>query len=330
MASSKHSQDLFSWQCFLAILQTGSVRKAAEKLALEPSSISRRMTALELELGVKFFDYSLQGGAVLTKEGEIALNNFAPLLQAHETALNCLKNRTVSSKKTLRITCPIGYSISTLRQAVQLFQEDFPNTRFWLESIKQGDDRFESLGYGTDIIISTVQRENASLSSILISDHRCICVASPQFLREHQIKDPTDLFRVPTGGHSLFVNNTVFENLSNGQKISISADFSVMSDNTYLLLDWAEAGSGVLIACPHVPAAARLEARKLSLILPDWKIPNNNVVAYFQKNRASDPNALEPIFCEYLKKISDKNQSAADKVLSMTKEIPLWARLLEN
>lgn len=325
MATSKPSQDLFSWICFLKVLQCGSIRKAAEELNLEPSTISRRISALESELSLKFFDHSSVSGSVLTEEGRIALYNFGPLVQAHETAVNCLKNRVLSTKKTLRITCPIGYSISTLRSAVQLFQKDFPGTRFWLESVRQGTEEFEILGHGIDIIISTVKRENASFSSNLISDHRCLCLAAPEFLKRVQLKEPKDLFRVPTGGHSLFVNDTVFENENTGQKQSLSLDFAIMSDNTYLLLDWAEAGGGVLIASPHVPAMQKIESRRLIPVLLDWRITNSNVFAYFLKNKSSDPNSLEPIFCRYLKKISDENQLNADKVLSMATEIPMWA-----
>ena len=328
MATSKPSQDLFSWICFLKVLQCASIRKAAEELNLEPSTISRRISALESELSLKFFDHSSVSGSVLTEEGRIALYNFGPLVQAHETAVNCLKNRVLSTKKTLRITCPIGYSISTLRSAVQLFQKDFPGTRFWLESVRQGTEEFEILGHGIDIIISTVKRENASFASNLISDHRCLCLAAPEFLKRVQLKEPKDLFRVPTGGHSLFVNDTVFENENTGQKQSLSLDFAIMSDNTYLLLDWAEAGGGVLIASPHVPSMQKIESRKLIPVLLDWRITNSNVFAYFLKNKSSDPNSLEPIFCRYLKKISDENQMNADKVLSMATNIPMWAASL--
>lgn len=63
--------DEFTLRCFLAVIETGSFTKAAQKVKRTQSAITQQMSSLEKSLGKKLFDRGKQ--MRLTKDGEIFL-----------------------------------------------------------------------------------------------------------------------------------------------------------------------------------------------------------------------------------------------------------------
>ncbi|BDW84461.1 helix-turn-helix domain-containing protein [Roseicyclus marinus] len=68
------------------IQRTGSIRKAAENLAISPSALNRSVQSFEEELGLPVFD-RVPGGVRLTMAGELLLN----LLDRHLVAFDDLR-----------------------------------------------------------------------------------------------------------------------------------------------------------------------------------------------------------------------------------------------
>ena len=67
-----HRVDWDRLQAFLAVARTGRVSAAARRLDVEHTTISRRLAALESELGVPLF-YRTTRGYLLTAHGQNAL-----------------------------------------------------------------------------------------------------------------------------------------------------------------------------------------------------------------------------------------------------------------
>ena len=63
--------DEFTLRCFLAVVETGSFTRAAEKVKRTQSAITQQMSSLEKSIGKKLFDRGKQ--VRLTKDGEIFL-----------------------------------------------------------------------------------------------------------------------------------------------------------------------------------------------------------------------------------------------------------------
>lgn len=70
-------------RAFAAVAQTGSFTRAAEKLYTSHSSISRAVSALERELGVRLVERDNRVGG-LTRAGEILLKGAEEILGREE------------------------------------------------------------------------------------------------------------------------------------------------------------------------------------------------------------------------------------------------------
>ncbi len=82
--------DEFTLRCFLAVVETGSFTKAAQKVMRTQSAITQQMSNLEKSLGKRLFDREKH--MKLTKEGEIFLTYANKIFGLHLEVLDRFKN----------------------------------------------------------------------------------------------------------------------------------------------------------------------------------------------------------------------------------------------
>ncbi|MFI0435749.1 MAG: LysR substrate-binding domain-containing protein [Parachlamydiaceae bacterium] len=82
--------DEFTLRCFLAVIETGSFTRAAQKVNRTQSAITQQMSKLERNLGKRLFDRGKQ--MRLTKEGEIFLPYANKIFSLHLEVLDRLKH----------------------------------------------------------------------------------------------------------------------------------------------------------------------------------------------------------------------------------------------
>lgn len=307
--------DFLSWKCFLAVVKRGGVRQAALDVGLEPSNVSRRIRALGEALGSPLVRQN--GRALeLTEAGEAAVRNFAPIVRSLEAALAGTRPAAGGAARRFHLIAPSGYTMAIVRHAVVRFQRAYPRTHFWLETGRYGEENFENLGKGIDLIVSTIERENAFYVRRELADHRTLCLAAPSLLRAHPIERPEDLASLRLAGNTQFITNQFFEHEQTHERVRLCSDFSLMSDNTYVLLEWAAAGHGVLAGCPHTTAVDYVRQGLLEAVLPRWRLRNNRVYAYAGKKEAAEPETLLALFMDMLCEASETMGKAADRVFA--------------
>ena len=107
------------------IQRTGSIRKAAENLAISPSALNRSVQSFEEELGLPVFD-RVPGGVRLTMAGELLLN----LLDRHLVAFDDLRAQLGHLREgvsgTLDICLGSDIGAGLVLQALRAFEDAFP------------------------------------------------------------------------------------------------------------------------------------------------------------------------------------------------------------
>ena len=155
-------------RAFLAVSETGGVRKAAERLHLTQPAVTARLKALETALGAELFDRS--AGMAPTKSGDALIAYAEQYLQ-----LNSLIERDVAKSDSVSRLFRIGVS----ETIVQSWLPDF---------IRDLREAYPNLVVEIDVDISRNQRErllgNAIDLALLmgpVSDYRVENVALPAF-----------------------------------------------------------------------------------------------------------------------------------------------------
>ena len=127
---------LQSFKYVKAIAETGSIRGAAENLAISPSALNRHIQSLELDLGIQIFD-RLNQGVRLSVEGEL----FFRFAQRQLAGFEKLKSQ-INDIKGLRtgivrvgISADLGQKF--IHNQIAAYQNDHPEVSFLLKPISQ-------------------------------------------------------------------------------------------------------------------------------------------------------------------------------------------------
>lgn len=93
------SREIYS---FVEIAREGSIRRAAERLNISSSALSRQMTLLEADLGVPLFTRQVTG-VTLTEQGGILLRQVEAWLEDHTRLRAALSRSGAARERVLRI-----------------------------------------------------------------------------------------------------------------------------------------------------------------------------------------------------------------------------------
>lgn len=119
--------DLLLLKHFCAVLEYGSVTRAAKAVHISQPALSRQMQALEAELDCPLFDRSVKAAVALTREGELFLH-FARTTLAQRRALQADLNE-ISAKRRGRIsiTSPETLAHVVLPAYIRRYSTDNPD-----------------------------------------------------------------------------------------------------------------------------------------------------------------------------------------------------------
>jgi DNA-binding transcriptional LysR family regulator len=153
------------------IQRTGSIRKAAELLAISPSALNRSVQGFEEELGLPVFE-RVPGGVRLTSAGELLLD----LLDRHMTEFDDFRTQLANLRDglsgELRLALGADIGAGVVLSAVRDFEEAFPGVSVDLataDGAAQLQRREADLAIltnpGTDDAIEVVHAQRVALAA---------------------------------------------------------------------------------------------------------------------------------------------------------------------
>jgi len=116
---------------FLEIYNAKGIRKAAERLNVSASILSRHITALERSLGVSLFERKSQGMA-LTPAGEVYARYVRDSLLEKRRLKSDLFELQGLKKGAVRVYSPEGYAVDLVTTTIVKFRSEHPGIRFQL------------------------------------------------------------------------------------------------------------------------------------------------------------------------------------------------------
>ena len=175
---------MFDWndlRYFLAVARSGSTNAAAKALGWSQSTVQRRITRLERQLGCKLIERH-PTGYLLTALGQ-DLQSYARNV---EEAVAAFERHLASSDKkltgTVRVTCPEGLLDPLLTPLVDAFQARYPGLRVDLIVT----ERFLDLSKGeAEIAVRGGEPRDPVLIGRKIADNPWAVYASRSYIARH-------------------------------------------------------------------------------------------------------------------------------------------------
>lgn len=261
-------RDLNDLNFFAAVVSHGGFSAAARALNLPKSRISRRVSALETQLGVRLIERSTRRFSVTEVGRDIYRHARAAIDEAH--SIEEVANRMKSEPQGLvRISIPQDLE-RTLAARLPALLARFPRVRVQVIALNRRVDLIEE---GIDVAVRVRQSldSDADLQIKMIGRTRRILVASPVFVSAHStLAIPHDIANIPTVSHTERPGPdrwTLFDEEKNEEVVTHEPRLAASGLST--LLRAALDGAGIAFL-PEVTCRDALRGGTLVRVLPDW------------------------------------------------------------
>lgn len=226
-------------EAFVHVARLGSLRAAADALALSSPALTRRIQSLEQFVGTRLFTRQ-HNSVVLNPQGQSFLAEVGP----HLDALALAVERASAPGKTmrLRLAVPSLFASQRLVPALQSLRERHPNLEVELDT---SSNRLGRLNEGIDAAIVITDEVDSRLYSRFLEKGRIVAIAS-RTLKEgpDAVTSSADLARVPILLHRSMPANFETWARSIGDPGLKPAGITYF-DSGHLVLDAAAEGLGV-------------------------------------------------------------------------------------
>jgi len=256
---------------FVTVVEQGNFSKAAKKLGVTPSAVSRQISRLEDALGIKLLQRTTRQLA-LTESGILTFDYCKQMVESADQAVNASRSATSTVSGLLRVSAPKSLANKVLRPLFVEFLKRYPDIQLHL---KVTDRILDPIHDGVDFLIHINDTPIEALVNVKIGHVEQVLCASPDFIKKHSLPThPDDLKYLPCIclGENMADNRWRFSNKN--QQTTIQVTGSYLLNHSDMRKDAIEQGFGVG-PLPDYIAQQSIETGKLIPLLEDWQLQGN-------------------------------------------------------
>jgi DNA-binding transcriptional LysR family regulator len=279
----RSSVDLLDVLAFVRVVETGAFARAAERMGMSKSIVSRRVARLERQLGAKLLTRSASG-ATPTDIGEAYHARAANVLADLEAAREVVADAVTQVAGPIRFAGPLSFGVQHLAPALAEFAALHAKVEL---DISFDDKTVDLVGGGYDLAVRLGNLEDSSLIARRIAPMRRLLLASPSYLDARgRPEHPRDL-----NGH----DHLVYANAGRAEQWRFRTPKGwehvrlrprLRTDNGDMLHAAAVAGLGICIL-PSFIAAPAIESGAGEVVLRDYPLEEGGVHVVMPPGRAT-------------------------------------------
>lgn len=261
---------------FLAVARAGQLLAAARAAGVSQATLSRRMTALEQDIGARLLIRRTTGCA-LTEEGRALLLALERVESEFVMSEARLRGREASLSGTVRIGAPDGFGVSFLAPRLAALSQRHPALGIQLVPLPRS---FSLSQREADIAVIVGRPVQGRLVARKLVDYSLSLYASAGYLDEH----PAPTSAEELAGHRLvgYVDDLIYS-----PALNYTAEFFRGWQSRLEIasvtgqLEAARAGAGLAILHDYLAA----QHRELQLVLPALRVERAYWTVYHESMR---------------------------------------------
>ncbi|MCL8305335.1 MULTISPECIES: LysR family transcriptional regulator [Pseudomonas] len=177
---------------FVAVGELESFAAAARRLAISPAAVTRAVTALEEQLGVKLLLRTTRS-VRLTEAGGRYLEDTRHILASIVEANEAAAGINASPKGDLAVTAPILFGKKFVMPCIVRYLQQYPEvdvSAYFLDRV------VNLVEEGMDVAVRIGQLPDSGLKAVRVGQMRRLLCASPEYLARHGTpRHPSELHR---------------------------------------------------------------------------------------------------------------------------------------
>lgn len=266
---------------FVAVVECGSFSLAAEKLGVTKSAVSKRVTQLEDELGIRLLNRTTRKLS-LTEAGKRYYDHVSQALALAQQGMDAVTELQGEPKGKLKITAPMSFGVLYIAPIIAEFLEQFPKVTIDLQLEDQMVDLIEG---EFDLAIRIGNLPISNLVAKRLVNCKSVLCASPEYInRNGSPQKPSDLI-----GHNCLVysyfrggSEWTFEQQHNEFKVIPKGNFIVNNSEAIRRALIEGLGVGQL---PTFLVSKDILSGKLQPIMTPYSLPEHAIYAVFPERK---------------------------------------------
>ncbi len=175
---------------FLRVVETGSIKAAAEQLGTDPSTVSRRLANLEARLGVKLLQRSTRRSTP-TDAGARYFEGLRRLCDQQAALEAEISGTSDTPSGRLRVTAPVGFGTRFVVPVLEELQRKTPSLEI---DLVLGSGFFDLAEKGIDVAIRIGHLRDSALLARKLGVVPRVLVGAPSYFEERgEPREPRDL-----------------------------------------------------------------------------------------------------------------------------------------
>jgi DNA-binding transcriptional LysR family regulator len=272
---------LNAMQLFVRVAETGSFTAVADQLDVARSVVTRQISALEKQLGIKLMTRSTRS-LTLTTAGSAYLEKCRDILNMVDAAESSLIEEKTEPRGRIRLGLPLSFGLQRLMPALLEFAKAHSHIELVLDF---SDRRSKLIEEGIDLSIRITSRLEPADIVRKLGESRLLTVASPQYLAEHgKPKHPRDLSNHACLVYSQDFQSTSWSYRSKDGDVNVTIRPRLAANNGEALLQAAAQGLGITRP-PDFMAQPYLDNGSVVAVLPRFEPTPLGIYAVLPSNR---------------------------------------------
>lgn len=282
-------QDLNDMLYFAEVVERGGFAAAGRALGIPKSRLSRRVSDLEAQLGVRLLQRTTRKLS-LTEVGESYLRHCQAMREAAQAAADTVAQVQTEPRGTVRVTCPVTLAQTVLAELMPLFLGRHPQVRVEMQVTNRVVNLVEE-GIDVALRVRANLEDSGSMVVKRLDDARQVLVASPDLLARRGTPETlAELSRLDSMAMSAADGRSSLRLIGpDGREEIVQLSPRYVADDLLTLKLAAVAGTG-MCWLPDYMCQAELNEGRLVRLLPQWSTPRGVVHAVFPSRRGLAPS----------------------------------------
>jgi len=277
---------------FIATAETESFSRAAARLGVSTSHISREVARLEDRLSVRLL-YRTTRRVSLTDAGRLFLERCRRLVEEREEMFAAVSEQDGTARGHLRLTCSIAYGERFIVPLVNRFLADHPQMSI---SIDLTNRVVDLVGEGVDLAVRIgASLGDSRLIAVRLAERERYLCAAPAYLAAHGVPAALD----DLARHACLIGTAEFWQFqAGGRLVEFKPRGAWRCNSGFAVLDAARQGLG-LCQLPDFYVERDLASGALVNLLEAHRPPAEGIWAVYPHRRHLSPKVARLV--DYLK-----------------------------
>lgn len=283
---------------FTKVVQAQSFSEAARRLGVAKSAVSKQISLLEQEVGVRLLNRSTRKLS-LTEAGEIYYRHCEQIVNRADIALNELRQYQNQPTGTLRVSSPVSFGSALLIPVIKELRSLYPMLKI---DLKLSDQVLNMVEEGIDLAVRVGELQDSSLIAKKLCDSPVVVFASPEYIAKYgEPKTPLELAEHQWITLSILSSPIVgfFHDKATGQQVDHEVNSNLKINSVDAVIDAAVQGLGIA-AMVKTTVHEELRTGKLVPVLDGYELAPRGIYALYPHREHLPPKVR--IFMDFLEK----------------------------